>query len=156
MINLKTTKTYTVADNDTVKSILIDAFEQTIDVFVAIVRLRKNISRKEHSDSTQIFINCPERLLDYYQDDFHNELKNQLNNLLELNNDEYVQFGDVKHAYNIGNNCEYPIQIVTKDQIIDFGRLKSNTDIYCNRKHISLADNDGQNINNKRVQLNAA
>ena len=156
MINLKTTKTHTIADNDTVKSILDNAFKQTIDVFIAIVGLHKNISRKEHSDSTQIFINCSERLLDHYQDDFHNELKNQLNNLLELNDDEYVQFGDVKHAYNIGNNCEYPIQIVTKDQIIDFRRLKSNTDIYCNRKHISLADNDGQNINNKRIQLHAA
>ena len=74
-----------------------------------------------------------------------------------VNNDnECVQFGDVKHAYNIGNNCEYPIQIVTKDQIIDFGRLKSNTDICRNIKHISVADNDGQNINNKRIQLNAA
>ena len=156
MINLKTTKTHTIADNDTVKSILDNAFKQTIDVFIAIVGLHKNISRKEHSDSTQIFINCSERLLDYYQDDFHNELKNQLNNLLELNGDKYVQFGNVKHAYNIGNNCEYPIQIVTKDQIIDFGRLKSNTDICRNIKHISVADNDGQNINNKRIQLNAA
>ena len=156
MINLKTTKTHTIADNDTVKSILDNAFKQTIDVFIAIVGLHKNISRKEHSDSTQIFINCSERLLDHYQDDFHNELKNQLDNLLKLDNDEYIQFGDVKHAYNIGNNCEYPIQIVTKDQIIDFGRSKSNTDIYCNRKHISLADNDSQNINNKRIQLHAA
>lgn len=156
MINLKTTKTHTIADNDTVKSILDNAFKQTIDVFIAIVGLHKNISRKEHSDSTQIFINCSERLLDYYQDDFHNELKNQLINLLKLDDNEYVQFGDVKHAYNIGNNCEYPIQIVTKDQIIDFGRLKSNTDICRNIKHISVADNDGQNINNKRIQLNAA
>jgi len=156
MINLKTTKTHTIADNDTVKSILDNVFKQTIDVFIAIVGLHKNISRKEHSDSTQIFINCSERLLDYYQDDFHNELKNQLINLLKLDDNEYVQFGDVKHAYNIGNNCEYPIQIVTKDQIIDFGRLKSNTDICRNIKHISVADNDGQNINNKRIQLNAA
>ena len=156
MINLKTTKTHTIADNDTVKSILDNAFKQTIDVFIAIVGLHKNISRKEHSDSTQIFINCSERLLDYYQDDFHNELKNQLINLLKLDDNEYVQFGDVKHAYNIGNNCEYPIQIVTKNQIIDFGRLKSNTDICRNIKHISVADNDGQNINNKRIQLNAA
>ena len=156
MINLKTTKTHTIANNDTVKSILDNAFKQTIDVFIAIVGLHKNISRKEHSDSTQIFINCSERLLDYYQDDFHNELKNQLINLLKLDDNEYVQFGDVKHAYNIGNNCEYPIQIVTKDQIIDFGRLKSNTDICRNIKHISVADNDGQNINNKRIQLNAA
>ena len=156
MINLKTTKTHTIADNDTVKSILDNAFKQTIDVFIAIVGLHKNISKKEHSDSTQIFINCSERLLDYYQDDFHNELKNQLINLLKLDDNEYVQFGDVKHAYNIGNNCEYPIQIVTKDQIIDFGRLKSNTDICRNIKHISVADNDGQNINNKRIQLNAA
>ena len=156
MINLKTTKTHTIAYNDTVKSILDNAFKQTIDVFIAIVGLHKNISRKEHSDSTQIFINCSERLLDYYQDDFHNELKNQLINLLKLDDNEYVQFGDVKHAYNIGNNCEYPIQIVTKDQIIDFGRLKSNTDICRNIKHISVADNDGQNINNKRIQLNAA
>ena len=155
MINLKTTKTHTIADNDTVKSILGDAFEQTIDVFIAIVGLHKKISRKEHSDSTQIFINCSERLLDYYQDDFHNELKNQLINLLKLDDNEYVQFGDVKHAYNIGNNCEYPIQIVTKDQIIDFGRLHSNTDVYCNIKHISVADNDDQRLN-KRIQLHAA
>ena len=156
MINLKTTKTHTIADNDTVKSILDNAFKQTIDVFIAIVGLHKNISRKEHSDSTQIFINCSERLLDYYQDDFHNELKNQLINLLKLDDNEYVQFGDVKHAYNIGNNCEYPIQIVTKDQIIDFGRLKSNTDVCRNIKHISVADNDGQNISNKRIQLHTA
>ena len=153
MINLKTTKTHTIADNDTVKSILDNAFKQTIDIFITIVGLHKNISRKEHSDSTQIFINCSERLLDYYQDDFHNKLKNQLNNLLELNDDEYVQFGDVKHAYNIGNNCEYPIQIVTKDEIINFGRLKSNTDIYCNRKYINVADNNSQPLNTKSVKL---
>lgn len=155
MIDLKTTKTHTIADNDTVKSILGDAFEQTIDVFVAIVHLHKNISRKQHSDITHIFINCSERLLDHYQNEFHNELKNQLDNLLKLDNDEYIQFGDVKHAHNIGNNCEYPIQIVTKDQIIDFGRLHSNTDVYCNIKHISVADNDDQRLN-KRIQLHAA
>ena len=155
MIDLKTTKTHTIADNDTVKSILGDAFKQAIDVFVAIVHLHENISKKEHGDSTLIFINCPERQLDHYQDDFHNELKNQLNNLLKLDDNEYVQFGDVTHAHGIGNNCEYPIQIVTKDQIIDFGRLHSNTDIYCNIKHISVADNDDQRLN-KRIQLHAA
>lgn len=155
MIDLKTTKTHTIADDDTVKSILGNAFKQAIDVFVAIVGLHKNISRKEHGDSTHIFINCSERLLDNYQDDFHNELKNQLSNLLELDDNEYVQFGDVKHAHNIGNNCEYPIQIITKDQIIDFGQLHSNTDIYCNIKHISVADNDSQRLN-KRIQLHAA
>lgn len=46
MIDLKTTKTHTLADNDTIKSILGDAFEQTIDVFVAIVRLRKTFQKK--------------------------------------------------------------------------------------------------------------
>ena len=156
MINLKTTKTYTVADNDTIKSILSNAFKQTVDEFITIESQHTNISKKEYNDVTLILINCQERQLDHYENDIHRGLKNQLINLLKLDDNEYVQFGDVKHAYNIGNNCEYPIQIVTKDQIIDFGRLKSNTDIYCNRKHISLADNDGQNINNKRIQLHAA
>ena len=41
MIDLKTTKTHTIADNDTVKSILGDAFKQAIDVFVAIVHLHQ-------------------------------------------------------------------------------------------------------------------
>lgn len=35
MINLKTTKTHTVANNDTVESILSNAFKQTVDAFVA-------------------------------------------------------------------------------------------------------------------------
>ena len=91
--------------------------------------------------------------LDRYEDYVHRGLKNQLANLLKLDDDEYIQFGDVKHAYNIGNNCEYPIQIVTKDEIINFGRLKSNTDIYCNRKYINVADNDNQPLDTKRVKL---
>lgn len=34
MINLKTTKTRTVANNDTVESILSNAFKQTVDAFI--------------------------------------------------------------------------------------------------------------------------
>lgn len=155
MIDLKTTKTYTVADNNTIKNILNNAFKQAVDEFIAIESQHTKISKKEYNDITLILIDCGEPQLDHYQNDVHRELKNQLANLLKLDDDEYVQFGDVKHAYNIGNNCEYPIQIVTKDQIIDFGRLHSNTDIYCNIKHISVADNDGQRLN-KRIQLHAA
>ena len=34
MIDLKTTKTHTTADNNTIESILGDAFEQTTDAFI--------------------------------------------------------------------------------------------------------------------------
>lgn len=153
MINLKTTKTYTVADNNTIKPILSNAFKQAVDEFVTIESQHTKISKKEHSDLTLILIDCREHQLDRYEDHVHRGLKNQLANLLKLDDDEYIQFGDVKHAYNIGNNCEYPIQIVTKDEIINFGRLKSNTDIYCNRKYINVADNDNQPLNTKSVKL---
>lgn len=154
MIDLKTTKTHTTADNNTIESILGDAFEQATDAF--ITNTHETISRKEHSEIIELVINCPQHQLDDYQDDFHNELKNQLAKQLKLNNDEYIQFGNVNHLYNIGNNCQYPIQIVTKDEIINFGRLNSNTDIYCNIKHISVADNNGQGLNNKRIELHAS
>lgn len=153
MIDLKTTKTYTVADNDTVKNILNDAFKQAIDEFITIESQHTKISKKEYNDITRILIDCGEHQLDHYENDVHHRLKSQLANLLKIDDDEYIQFGDVKHAYNIGNNCKYPIQIVTKDEIIDFGRLKSNTDIYCNRKYISVADNDDQPLNTKSVKL---
>ena len=153
MIDLKTTKTYTVADNNTIKNILNNAFKQAVDEFIAIESQHTKISKKEYTDITLILIDCGEPQLDHYQNDVHRELKNQLANLLKLDDDEYVQFGDVKHAYNIGNNCEYPIQIVTKDEIINFGRLKSNTDIYCNRKYINVADNNSQPLNTKSVKL---
>lgn len=155
MIDLKTTKTYTIADNNTIKNILNDAFKQAIDKFITIESQHTKISKKEYNDVTLILINCQERQLDHYENDIHHELKNQLINLLKLDDNEYVQFGDVKHAYNIGNNCEYPIQIITKDEIINFGRLKSNTDICCNIKHISVADNNGQSLSNKRIELHA-
>ena len=155
MIDLKTTKTYTIADNNTIKNILNDAFKQAINEFITIESQHTKISKKEYNDVTLIFIDCWERQLDHYQDDIHRGLKNQLVNLLKLDDDEYVQFGDVKHAHNIGNNCEYPIQIVTKNEIINFGRLKSNTDIFCNIKHISVADNNGQSLSNKRIELHA-
>ena len=153
MIDLKTTKTYTVADNNTIKNILNNAFKQAVDEFIAIESQHTKISKKEYNDITLILIDCGEPQLDHYQNDVHRGLKNQLANLLKLDDDEYVQFGDVKHAYNIGNNCEYPIQIVTKDEIINFGRLKSNTDIYCNRKYINVADNSNQPLNTKSVKL---
>ena len=153
MIDIKTTKTYTVANNDTVKSILSNAFKETIDAFVITVSSQKKISRKEFDKTTRLLINGYENQLDNYQKNFHNKLKNQLSNQLRLTNDEYIQFGDVKHANGIGNNCEYPIQIVTKDEIIDFGKLHSNTDIFCNIKHIRVADNDNQDLDTKRVKL---
>lgn len=153
MINLKTTKTHTVANNDTVESILSNAFKQTVDAFVANVSALTNVSKEESNDTTLLRIECYKRQLDGYQSRFHNELKNQLAKCLELTDDEYIEFGEVKHAYGIGNNCEYPIKIVTENEIIDFGKLHSNTDIYHNRKYISVADNDNQNLSTKCIKL---
>ena len=73
--------------------------------------------------------------------------KKQLPINLQLKDDEYVQFGDITHTHSIGNNCEYPVQIVTKDQIINFGRSHSNHSVYCNAKNISVADNNDQTLN---------
>ena len=153
MINLKTTKTRTVANNDTVESILSNAFKQTVDAFVVNVNALTKVSREEFNDIKLLRIECYKRQLDNYQSDFHNELKNQLAKCLELTDDEYIEFGEVKHAYGIGNNCEYPIKIVTENEIIDFGKLHSNTDIYHNRKYISIADNDNQNLSTKCIKL---
>lgn len=149
MINLKPRKTYTIADNDTIESILGDAFKQTVDVFIAKV----SSSREEFKDLTLLSIECFERQLDHYRDEFHNELTNQLTKRLELTDHEYIQFGEVKHAHGIGNNCEYPIKIVTETEIIDFGKLHSITDIHCNMKYIRVADNDNQDLNPKCVKL---
>lgn len=149
MINLKPRKTYTIADSDTIESILSDAFKQTVEVFIAKV----SSSREEFKDITLLSIECFERQLDYYRDEFHNELTNQLAKRLELTNNEYIQFGEVKHAHGIGNNCEYPIKIVTETEIIDFGKLHSITDIYCNMKYIRVADNDNQNLSPKCIKL---
>lgn len=149
MINLKARKTHTIADNDTIESILGDAFKQTVEVFIAKV----SSSREEFKDITLLSIECFERQLDYYRDEFHNELTNQLAKCLELTNDEYIQFGEVKHAHGIGNNCEYPIKIVTKTEIIDFGKLHSIKDIYCNMKYIRVADNDNQDLSPKCIKL---
>ena len=149
MINLKARKTYTIADSDTIESILSDAFKQTVDVFIAKV----SSSREEFKDITLLSIECFERQLDYYRDEFHNELTNQLAKRLELTNNEYIQFGEVKHAHGIGNNCEYPIKIVTETEIIDFGKLHSIKDIYCNMKYIRVADNDNQDLSPKCVKL---
>lgn len=153
MINLKTTKTHTVANNDTVESILSNAFKQTVDAFVANVSALTNVSKEESNDTTLLRIECYKRQLDDYQSRFHNQLKNQLAKCLELTDDEYIEFGEVKHAYGIGNNCEYPIKTVTENEIIDFGKLHSNTDIYHNRKYISVADNDNQNLSTKCIKL---
>ena len=48
-----------------------------------------------------------------------------------------------------------PIKIVTETEIIDFGKLHSNTDIYCNMKYIRVADNDNQNLSTKCIKLGA-
>lgn len=149
MINLKARKTHTIADNNTIESILGNAFKQTVDVFITKV----SSSREEFKDITLLSIECFERQLDYYRDEFHNELTNQLAKCLELTNDEYIQFGEVKHAHGIGNNCEYPIKIVTETEIIDFGKLHSITDIYCNMKYIRVADNDNQDLSQKCIKL---
>lgn len=149
MINLKPRKTYTIADNDTIESILGDAFKQTVDVFIKKV----SSSREEFKDVTLLSIECFERQLDYYRDEFHNELTNQLAKRLELTNDEYIQFGEVKHAHGIGNNCEYPVKIVTETEIIDFGKLHSIKDIHCNMKYIRVANNDNQDLSPKCVKL---
>lgn len=149
MINLKPRKTYTIADSDTIESILSDAFKQTVEVFIAKV----SSSREEFKDITLLSIECFERQLDYYRDEFHNELTNQLAKRLELTNNEYIQFGEVKHAHGIRNNCEYPIKIVTETEIIDFGKLHSITDIYCNMKYIRVADNDNQDLSPKCIKL---
>lgn len=153
MINLKTRKTYTIADNDTIESILGDAFKQTVDAFITKVSSLTDISREECKDITLLNIECFERQLDHYRDEFHDELKNQLTKRLKLTSDEYIQFGEVKHAHGIGNNCEYPIKIVTETEIIDFGKLHSITDIYCNMKYIRVADNDNQDLSPKCVKL---
>lgn len=155
MINLKARKTHTIADNDTVESILGDAFKQTVDAFITKVSSSTDISREEFKDVTLLRIECYERQLDYYQSNLHNELKNQLAKRLELTDDEYIQFGKVKHAYGIGNNCEYPIKIVTETEIIDFGKLHSNTDIHCNMKYIRVADNDNHDLSTKCIKLEA-
>lgn len=105
MINLKTRKTHTIADNDTIESILGDAFKQTVDTFVATEDALTTISREDlredSLDITRLLIECYERQLDYYQSGFHNELKNQLAKRLELTNDEYIEFGEIKHAHGI-------------------------------------------------------
>ena len=46
MIDLKTTKTYTIADNNTIKNILNDAFKQAIDEFITIESQHTKISKK--------------------------------------------------------------------------------------------------------------
>ena len=74
MINLKPRKAHTIADNRTVESILWDAFKQTVDAFIAKV----SSSREEFKDITLLSIECFERQLDHYRDEFHNELTNQL------------------------------------------------------------------------------
>ena len=159
MINLKTRKTRTVADNRTVESILGDAFKQTVNAFIttegALTNILKEDLREDSLDITRLRIDCYERQLDYYQNYFHNELKNQLAKRLELTDSEYIQFGKVKHAYGIGNNCEYPIKIVTETEIIDFGKLHSNTDIHCNMKYIRVADNDNHDLSTKCIKLEA-
>ena len=58
MIDLKTTKTYIVADNNTIKPILSNAFKQAVDEFVTIESQHTKISKKEHSDLTLILIDC--------------------------------------------------------------------------------------------------
>lgn len=153
MINLKPRKTYTIADNDTIESILGDAFKQTVDAFVTNVSLWEDISREDFKDITLLSIECFEERLTHYCSEFHNELKNQLAERLELTNHECIQFGDVKHAHGIGNNCEYPIKIVTETEIIDFGKLHSTTDIHCNMKYIRVADNDNQDLSPKCIKL---
>lgn len=153
MINLKARKAHTIADNDTIESILSDAFEQTVDAFITKESSSTDISREEFKDVTLLHIQCFERQLDYYRNNFHNELKNQLAKRLELTDNEYIQFGDVKHAHYIGNNCEYPIKIVTETEIIDFGKLHSITDIHCNMKYIRVADNDNQDLSPKCIKL---
>lgn len=159
MINLKARKAHTIADNHTVESILGDAFKQTVDAFIttegALTTISKEDLREDSLDITRLLIECYERQLDYYQSGFHNELKNQLAKRLELTNDEYIEFGEVQHAYGIGNNCEYPIKIVTETEIIDFGKLHSNTDIHCNMKYIRVADNDNHDLSTKCIKLEA-
>ena len=159
MINLKARKAHTIADNRTVESILGDAFKQTIDTFIknegALTNISRGDLREDSLNITRLHIECYERQLDYYQSNFHNELKNQLIKRLELTDDEYIQFGKVKHAYGIGNNCEYPIKIVTETEIIDFGKLHSNTDIHCNMKYIRVADNDNHDLSTKCIKLEA-
>lgn len=56
MINLKARKTHTIADNDTVESILGDAFKQTVDAFITKVSSSTDISREEFKDVTLLRI----------------------------------------------------------------------------------------------------
>lgn len=151
MIDLKTTKTHTTADNNTVRDILKAVFTLTINNFITVVNT--TISKSNYDGRKHLIIDCPREQLDDYRLVFHDELKKQLANSLQLMNDEYIQFGDVTHAHGIGNNCEYPIQIITNDQIINFGRSHSNHSMYCNAKNISVADNDNQTLN--YINLNA-
>lgn len=74
MINLKTTKTRTVANNDTVESILSNAFKQTVDAFVANVSALTNVSKEKSNDTALLRIECCKRQLDDYQSRFHNQL----------------------------------------------------------------------------------
>ena len=84
---LKSKKAHTIADNDTIESILSDAFEQTVDAF---------ITREEFKDVTLLHIQCFERPLDYYRNNFHNELKNQLAKHLELTDNDDFFYGYFK------------------------------------------------------------
>lgn len=96
MINLKARKAHTIADNDTIESILSDAFEQTVDAFITKESSSTDISREEFKDVTLLHIQCFERPLDYYRNNFHNELKNQLAKRLELTDNDDFFYGYFK------------------------------------------------------------
>ena len=149
---LHTTKTVEKASTADIEKYIVPAYLETL----RIEKTSPDFSKETGLiDNRRLYFDIHEGELTGHRANILDSLLEQIAHSLDLDNDEYVEYGEAYNANGIGNNVRLPIIINTPEREIHFGYLNANHDMFCNIKHFRLTDNKDKPVDAPAYELHA-
>ena len=152
MKQLNTTKTIEKASTADIEKYIVPAYLETF----RIEKTSPDFSKETGLiDNRRLYFDTHENALTGHRTNILDGLLEQIAYSLDLDDDEYVDYGEAYNANGIGNNVRLPIIINTPKREIHFGYLNANHDMFCNIKHFRLTDNEDEPVDAPAYELHA-
>ena len=152
MKQLNTTKTVEKASTADIEKYIVPAYLETF----RIEKTSPDFSKETGlSYNKRLYFDTHENALTGHRANILDGLLEQIAHSLDLDDDEYVEYGEAYNANGIGNNVRLPIIINTPAREIHFGYLNANHDMFCNIKHFRLTDNKDKPVDAPAYELHA-
>lgn len=152
MKQLQTTKTVEKASTADIKKYIVPAYLETFKIEKTSPDFSKETGLFY---SRRLYFNVYENELTGLRANILDGFLEQIAHSLDLDDDEYVDYGEAYNANGIGNNVRLPIIINTPEREIHFGYLNANHDMFCNIKHFRLTDNEDEPVDAPAYELHA-